>query len=183
MDDITLIRLCKSGNREAFETLITKYYLPLIKFFYSHTHDPRLSEDLTHDVVLKFMENIHKYTPIRGIGFSSWLFRIALNTYTDYVRKNSGCREIPLNEDMELTGDYDVTEDVAIKITREELGRKLHLLPRPMRTLLILRYINSFNYDEIAKITGIAKAKLKSRLNYSLKKLKALYEPERRVTD
>lgn len=183
MDDIALIRQCKSGNREAFDTLITKYYLPLIKFFYNHTHDPRLCEDLTHDVVLKFMENIHKYSPIKGIGFSSWLFRIAFNTYVDYVRKNSSCREIPLDEDFELAGSYDVTEDVAAKMTCEELGRKLHLLPQPMKTLLILRYINGFNYDEIVKITGIAKAKLKSRLNYSLRKLKDLYEPERRASD
>lgn len=183
MDDITLIRQCKSGKREAFDTLVTKYYLPLIKFFYNHTKDPRLSEDLTHDVVLKFMENLHKYSPVRGIGFSSWLFRIAYNTYVDYVRKNSGCHETPLDEDVELTSSYDVTEDVAAKITREELSRKLHLIPQSMRTLLILRYINDFNYDEIVKITGIAKTKLKSRLNYSLKKLKDLYEPERRMTD
>lgn len=181
MDDITLIRQCKSGKRAAFDTIINKYYLPLIRFFYNHTRDPRVCEDLTHDVVLKFMENIHKYTPISGIKFSSWLFRIAYNTYVDYVRKSYGYHEIPLDEDIKLADTCDTIEDVVMRMTYEELGRKLHLLPQSMRTLLILRYINNFNYHEIEKITGITKVKLKSRLNYSLKKLKELYEPERRA--
>jgi DNA-directed RNA polymerase specialized sigma24 family protein len=44
-----------------------------------------------------------------------------------------------------------------------------------MRTLLILRYINGLSYAEIEKITGIEKTKIKSRIHYSLDKMKKLY--------
>lgn len=175
MDDLALIKQCKAGKRAAFDAIIKKYYLPLIKFFYNHTGDSRVCEDLTHDVMLKFIENIHKYNPIKGVKFSSWLFRIAYNTYIDHVRKTPGQREIPLDEETGIDSGHDIADEVITSMEYEELHGKLCLLPHTMRTLLILRYINKLNYNEIQKITGIDKTKIKSKLHYSLRKIKDLY--------
>lgn len=175
MDDITLIRQCKKGKREAFETIIKKYYLPLARFFYKHIQDPHVCEDLTHDVIVKFMENVHKYNPVKGIKFSSWLFRIAYNTYIDYLRKQPQQNESVSDHEMELCDSRNTADEALLRIEYEELDKNLHLLPCRMRTLLVLRYINGLSYAEIEKITGIEKTKIKSRIHYSLDKLKKLY--------
>ncbi len=178
LDDIVLIRQCKKGERTAFETIIKKYYLPLTGFFYKHIQDPHICEDLTHDVIVKFLENVHQYKPIKGIRFSSWLYRIAYNTYIDYLRKLPTRNEVALEHEMELCDSHNTAEEVALSIECEELEKKLHLLPSRMRTLLVLRYINGMSYEEIEKITGIEKTKIKSRIHYSLQKIKKLYEKE-----
>ena len=46
-----------------------------------------ISEELTHETVIKLIEKIDRYRMIPGAKFSSWLYRIAYNTYVDYVRK------------------------------------------------------------------------------------------------
>lgn len=179
LDDIALVRHCKKGNRDAFDTIIKKYYLPLNKFFYKHTHDPKVCEDLTHDVVIKLLENINRYNPIRGVKFSTWLFKIAYHTYIDYIRKLSGKKEVALDETFGLPDKAVTSEELILtQVECEELNQKLHTLPQEMRTLLILRYMNGFGYSEIGKITGIQESKVKSRLHYSLKKLKSLYALE-----
>lgn len=178
MDDIALIRQCKKGKRTAFELIIKKYYLPLTRFFYKHIQDPHVCEDLTHDVIVKFMENVHKYKPIKGIKFSSWLFRIAYNTYIDYLRRLPQKNEEALDHEMELCDSHNTADEALLRIEYEELDRNLHLLPCRMRTLLVLRYINGLSYAEIEKITGIEKTKIKSRIHYSLDKMKKLYSRE-----
>lgn len=87
LNELKLISLCKKGEKEAFEKLITKYYLPLYRFFYKNINDSGICEDLTHETVIKLIENIGKYTPIKEAKFSTWLFKIAYNTYADFYRK------------------------------------------------------------------------------------------------
>ena len=178
MDDIALIRQCKKGNRTAFEKIIKKYYLPITRFFYKHIQNTHVCEDLTHDVFVKFIENVHKYSPIKGIKFSSWLFRIAYNTYIDYLRKLPQQNEVAIDNETELCDNHNTADEVLLKIEYDELEKNLHLLPCRMRTLLILRYINGLSYAEIEKITGIEKAKIKSRIHYFLDKMKKLYRKE-----
>ena len=177
MNDLNLISSCKKGEKEAFEKLIEKYYLPLHKFFYKNTGNEKLCEDLTHETVIKLIENVDKFNPVMGAKFSTWLFRIAYNTYVDYLRKNGRIKNTPL-ESVELTleSDYDLQNSIIKNEEREYLHLRINALPENMKILITLRYLNGFGYSEISKITGIGKAKVKSRLHYAMEKLRALYQ-------
>ncbi len=176
LDDLKLIGLCKKGEKEAFEKLITKYYLPLHKFFYKNSCDKKLCEDLTHETVIKLIENIDKFSPLRGAKFSTWLYRIAYNTYVDYLRKNGRAKHTSLeNVEMTLDSKYDLQDKIIKKEEKEYLYCKLDKLSGNMKMLITLRYLNGFSYSEISRITGISKTKVKSRLHYSMKKLRKLY--------
>lgn len=83
-----------------------------------------------------------------------------------------------IDDETELCDNHNTADEVLLKIEYDELEKNLHLLPCRMRTLLILRYINGLSYAEIEKITGIEKAKIKSRIHYSLDKMKKLYRKE-----
>ncbi len=81
-----------------------------------------MCEDLTHDVFVKFMENVYKYSPIKGIKFSSWLFRIAYNTYIDYLRKLPQQNEVAIDDKTELCDSHNTADEA---LTRD--NKKFYL--------------------------------------------------------
>lgn len=179
LDDIKLINRCKKGEKKAFEKLIKKYYLTLYKFFYKNSEDKMLSEDMTHETTIKLIEGIDKFKLITGVKFKTWLFKIAYNTYVDYLRKNNKVQYTPFEDvEMSIESNFDIQDSILRNEEKDSLYTKLDCLPENMKLLVTLRYINGFGYGEISKITGISKAKIKSRLHYAMEKLRALYKEE-----
>lgn len=176
MHDEQLVEMCKKGEKQAFEELIGKYYLPLNKFFYKLLGNPETCEDLTHDVIVKLIRNIEKYRPVLGAKFSTWLFRIAYNTYIDYV-KRPGARESAYDEAAGgMASGEDIHESVEKRIDRQFMRQCVNELPCEMKTLVILRYFGGFGYPEISEITGMSVKKVKWKLHSSLEKLKKNFD-------
>ncbi len=175
MNDEQLVALCKTGEKQAFEELIRRYYLPLNKFFYKLLKDAAVCEDLSHDVIIKLIENIERYRSVTGVKFSTWLFKIAYNRYIDYLKKSPADRETCLDEAaMELSSAADTHDSAWKNMRNENLRRMLDQLPDEMKMLVILRYYSDFSYSAIGKIMGMSLVTVKWKLHNSVKKLKSL---------
>lgn len=155
------------------EQLIEKYYLPLKAFFYKLTQNPAVCEDLTHNVVVKFMRNVDKYRSGFGAKFSTWLFKIAYNEFLNFVQRNPAKKEVLLDESVyQITDSSDVDEAVEKRLLKQAMRTKMKNLPEDMMTLIILRYYNEFSYQEISAITGMHTGKVKWKLHDALEKLR-----------
>lgn len=175
MNDEKLVALCKTGEKQAFEELIRKYYLPLNKFFYKLLKDARACEDLAHDVIIKLIENIERYRPVAGAKFSTWLFKIAYNVYIDYLKKSPVNRETSMEEStVGLTLDSDVHDSAWRNIESAGLRLMLDQLPGEMKSLIILKYYKEFSYSEVGEIMGMNTVTVKWKLHNSVKKLKSM---------
>jgi RNA polymerase sigma-70 factor, ECF subfamily len=175
LNDEQLVALCKIGEKQAFEELIRRYYLPLNKFFYKLLKDALVCEDLSHDVIIKLIENIEKYKFVAGVKFSTWLFKIAYNRYIDYLKKSPVNRETCLDEAAtELPSAADTHDSACKNMESSNLRLMLNQLPGEMKTLIILRYYNDFSYSEIGEIMGMSLVTVKWKLHNSVKKLKSL---------
>jgi len=173
LNDQQLVALCKKGDRLAFEELINRYYLPLYKFFYKHIFDPKASEDLTHDVVIKLIENIDKYRSYFNSKFSTWLFKIAYNTYLDYVRKRPADREAAYEEAAAgIPCEKDMLDRVVQQLDAKKLKQKIDELPAEMKSLIVLRYFKDFSYSDIGKIMGMGPKTVKWKLHNAMERLK-----------
>ncbi|MCX7711087.1 MAG: RNA polymerase sigma factor [Clostridia bacterium] len=175
MNEQQLISRCKKGDRKALEEIISLYYMPLNRYFYSLCKDVHISQDLTHETVVKLIKNIDKYKALFGAKFSTWLFRIAYNTYIDHVRKFS----LQLNEPLEnyfhsLATDDHVHTEVSRKLDMEELSRVMGNLPPEMKSLIALRYLNELSYEDIGQIMGMTSKTVKWKLHNAMDKLKKL---------
>jgi RNA polymerase sigma-70 factor, ECF subfamily len=86
-------------------------------------------------------------------AFSTWLYRVALNTAIDIIRKKS---ILPVHTELSGT-EYNIAEDK--NNTESENKDKLYLAINQLSDVekaIIILYLEDFSYYEIAQITGIS---------------------------
>ena len=158
-DDQILVRQCQNGDRRAFETLVDKYQKPLFNLALRMTRNYTDAQDIAQIAFLKAYENLasfdHKYK------FFSWLYRIAVNESLNHVNQRRHADQ--LNEDMASEGQSpDVLYD------KDETSRRvqdaLMELKEEYRSVIVLKHLQGFSYEQISEILEIPEKKVKSRL-------------------
>ncbi len=71
---------------EAFKPLYEKYFKKIFLFVLRRVNEKEIARDITQQIFLKALNSIRKFQ-LRGLPFSAWLFRIAINECNDYFRK------------------------------------------------------------------------------------------------
>lgn len=164
-EDLSLIgKVLILGDKRAFDSLTLKYQNFVRRFLLNLCNgDAMLADDLAQETFIKTYLNLQNFKGIAN--FSTWLTRIAYNTFYDYVRNKKeifepievACFEIsPTNE---LMGNYDF----------EQL---LKILNPQERSVVLLFYMEDFPIKKIAKTMQIPTGTVKSLLSRSKKKLK-----------
>jgi len=129
--------------------------------------------DITQDVFLKVYNNIAKFD--EESNFTAWLLRLSKNYCIDFWRKHKHSRKnIELDDNIrnEYSDAADTPEDTVIKNSDANyLRQKLLLLPPDLRSLVIMRDIQDFSYQEIATHLDIPLGTIKSRINRARTKL------------
>jgi len=161
------------GNPEHFRPLYEKYFRKIFLFILHRVSDKESAADLTSQVFLKALTNISRYS-FKGLPFSSWLYRIAVNECNDYFRKNKRVRTVVL-EDTIANSLYD---ELFENEARDELKSKLPLVfdrlkPEELQ-LIELRFLESRPFKEVAEILGITENNAKVRVYRILDKMKQI---------
>jgi RNA polymerase sigma-70 factor, ECF subfamily len=159
---------------EAFRPLYEKYYRSIFLFVLHRLGDKDLTADITSQVFLKALLKLNKYE-FRGLPFSSWLYRIAVNECNDFFRKNKRERLVVL-EDAHAEMLY---EELFGQEVMEELKNKLpYILERLTHEELQfveLRFMEGRAFKEMAEILGISENYAKVRTYRILEKMKKLF--------
>jgi RNA polymerase sigma-70 factor (ECF subfamily) len=158
-------------DRTAFKPIYEKYFKTIFLFVHKRVGDKEVSGDITQQVFLKALVQLDKFQ-FRGVPFSAWLYRIALNECNDYFRKTRKHRQVVV-DDAQVEGLFEEmqTEDSPIDL----LGRLqeiLQTLSPPELELVELRYFESMAFRDIAGIYGITENHAKVKLYRVLEKLK-----------
>lgn len=151
---------------EAFDTYHKEIYRYI---FYKTKMRKALAEDLTQEVFFKVWENRKRYKK-ETASIRTWLFKIARNLVIDnYRKKNTETLDSEYgNEAKDKTNVY---ERILAKKTVED---SLKLLNERERELIVLRYIQEFEIEEIAKIINKNYESTKVSIHRSLQKLKLI---------
>ena len=163
----SLVQRLRAADRDAAAELVDKYYRQIYVFMLRYGHPPALSEDLTQECFIKAWQNI---TQLRnGKALKSWLYRIALNVSRQYLRQNKKRFENETQNSEILkqieanTDDHQAAEQMKI------LHKAVKDLSEKLKQAIILHYFQQLTIAESAKVAGISKGTLKSRLNRGLK--------------
>ena len=104
-----LIKQAQQGNSQSFGSLVLNYE----KFIYntafrmlSNAEDAR---DIAQEALIKAYKNIDKFD--FNSSFSTWLYRITVNTCIDELRKRKGKETYSTDSQDEETGLYDRIEE------------------------------------------------------------------------
>ena len=193
-EDATLIADLKAGSEEAFGILIAQYHQPLYSLIARSLSDPADAADITQEVFIKVFRSIcsfHGQSSLR-----TWLYRIALREASNQRRwwSRHKRQEITIDssdldpEDSEGTG-FCLTSRLADNTcspfdhaaqgeVRERVEAALRQIPEAFRTVVILREIEGFSYEEIAEILNTNLGTVKSRLTRGRSALRTLLVAE-----
>jgi RNA polymerase sigma-70 factor (ECF subfamily) len=115
--------------------------------------------DVMQEIFIKAYKNLNSFDT--SLSFSSWIYRIAHNEAVSWYRKHNVRPEGHLIADGEevlaLIKSKEEGVDVAFdkEVNAEELGRAMAELDDKYREVLILRYFENKEYEEISDILKI----------------------------
>jgi len=159
---------------EAFRPLYEKYYKRLYLFLLHRTGEKESAADLCQQVFLKALKGQSKFQ-YRGLPFSAWLYRIAINECNDFFRQAQKIRTVTLDNG----GIAHLFEEMMAENTMEELHRKLPLILQQLDHqelhLIELRFFEGRHFKEIGDILQITENYAKVKTYRVLDRMKKLF--------
>ncbi len=143
----------------------------LTNFAYYLSQDEADSEDLVQDTFIKAYKAAESYE--LGTNSKAWLFRIMKNTFiNEYKRRKRRGQTVDYEEiityhdeeDSPLTSYTDLRTEIFGSMMGDEMMIAINELPTDYRTILILCYVEEFQYEELAAIFEIPIGTVRSRL-------------------
>jgi RNA polymerase sigma factor (sigma-70 family) len=150
-----------------FTKMVREYRKTIYSVCYFFSDNPTEVDDLFQEVLVNLWKGFPEF---RGeSSLKTWIWRISLNTCCSLQRKNNrNVPTIPLAIDKDLFSESD------------EVGRQVKMLYDRINKLevfdraIILLWLESMSYDEIAAIVGITTASVTSRLFRIKEQLKSM---------
>lgn len=194
-DDAALVADLKAGSEEAFAILIAQYHQPLYSLIARSLNDPADAADITQEVFIKVFRSIGGFHG--DASLRTWLYRIALREASNQRRWWSRHKKQEITIDSPAAPESDLEggcfclgatladdsespfDHAAHAEVRERVEAALRLLPEAFRTVVILREIEGFSYEEIAEILNTNLGTVKSRLTRGRSALRALLVAEK----
>ncbi|TAE47555.1 MAG: sigma-70 family RNA polymerase sigma factor [Bacteroidetes bacterium] len=153
-----------------FRVLYERYHERLYLFIWRRCSDENLCADLTQQVFLKALQKLDRYES-RGLPFSAWLCRIALNEVNMYYRQSKRRRTIRLDQ-AQLPALVAETRQPFSAESTELIVKALQFLKPEEAELIRLRFFEEMPFREIGLIFGISENNAKVKLYRVLGKLK-----------
>ncbi len=190
-EEAAIITELKAGSEEAFAWLIARYHQPIYSLVARTIQNPADAPDLTQEIFLKVYRGIGGFHG--DASLRTWIYRIALHEASNQRRWWSRHRrqEITIETEVAQTGDghpvclKDTLADdhespfdfAAHEQIRARVEAELREVPEPFRTVVVLRDIEGFAYEEVADILNVNIGTIKSRLMRGRAHLKKRLEP------
>jgi len=168
------IILKSQADPEAFRPLYEKYFKRIFLFVHHRVGEKALTADISSQVFLKALLNIKKFS-FRGLPFSAWLFRIALNECNDFFRKNKRYRLVTMEESMVDHLYEELTAETRLEDLRQRLPTILQKLSANELQIIELRFFEERPFKEVADILGITETYAKVKVYRILEKMKKLF--------
>ena len=174
-EDYKWVSRCQKGEVQAFEALVEKYQKKVLNITYRMIGNYEDACEVVQEAFLSAYKGIRKF---RGEArFSTWLYSIAINHAKNHLRKMSARshHETPAPDDpVEIEGgpgrgggpasDSPIVEQLEKKEIQAKVQEGINLLDEEYRTVLVLRDLQDFSYEEISDILKIPDGTVKSRL-------------------
>jgi RNA polymerase sigma-70 factor (ECF subfamily) len=168
LNDDELIKLVQSGEVSPYDELVRRYQIKILDLCYKMLKNYDDARDIAQEVFLKAYRNINKF--YGRSKFSTWLYRIAVNTCLNFIKKQRPTEEIK-EEILEMAKDNPV-QRYKNKRIREEIYGAVARLPNVQKTVFTLRALEEMPYQEISEILKKPLSTVKVDYHLAVKNLK-----------
>jgi len=190
IDEAILVEQTRSGDMNAFSRLVTRYQDRVLNACWRICGNLEDAQDLTQEAFLRALEAIGSFS--HKAGFYTWLFRIAVNLSISHRRRKARTATLSLHgpdgrcisehQTARLVGGGSAEpDDPPARLSARETGRLvregLEQLDDDHRAVIVLRDLESFNYQQIAQILDLPVGTVKSRLHRARMELRERLKP------
>jgi RNA polymerase sigma-70 factor (ECF subfamily) len=163
------IRAIAAGDSAAFQRLIDREGVRLLRFARGLLGNLEEAEDAVQDTLIRLWENAARWTPDARI--TTWLHRVCYNRSIDMLRRRRAFVDDGVLEDVQ-----DPAETPEASLIESESGLALRAaieaLPPRQRTAILLFHFQDSSQREAAEIMGISETAFESVLARARRQLK-----------
>lgn len=163
LDDNALAARARTGDERAFEILIERHYDRMFRMAFKWCHNRESAEDITQNACIKLARAISTFNG--KAAFTSWLYRLVINTAIDWQRQNIK----PSEEIGEET--VSVPAGVEERMIAEEGLARVMALPEKEKTALLLVLGEGLSHREVAVIMECRESTVSWYIHEARKKL------------
>lgn len=180
--DAKLIDRVKAGDRAAFQQLVEKYQARAYRIAFEIVGSKEDAEDVIQESFVKAYLSLDKFR--QQAAFYTWFYRIVYNMAIDARRRRARRGGTPAEYDDELLNKQESNTSTlgSVETPESSLYRKeqsarisaaLQTISEEHRAVITLREFDGLSYDDIARVTGVTRGTVMSRLHYARKRLQA----------
>ncbi len=176
-DEAMLVQRAVEHDAEAFGKLYDMHVGRIYKHIYYRVGNEADAEDLTQQVFLKAWQAIHRYKKTTS-PFIAWLMTISHNQVIDFyrTRKDKAYIEAEVLADGPASRPEQTTE---ANFEQQHLRRAILRLGGDEQQVVILRFIEGFEFAEIASVMKKKEGNVRVILHRALVKLRDILEKEK----
>ena len=168
--DARLIERFQDGNPEVFDLLYVRHHSRIYGVILTIISNPEDALDITQDVFLKAYQSLNTFK--KASQFYSWLYRIAINSCVDYMRRWPQRRTLsdnPISDDVYYHHESArQLPSPSMALEHEELSmflqRAVQELTPKQREVFLLRYREELPLKAIAHRLGRSIGTVKAHL-------------------
>ena len=175
-DEATLVQRAIGRDPEAFGRLYDIHVDRVYRHIYYRVGNEQDAEDLTQQVFLKAWQAIERYKKL-GSPFVAWLMTISHNLVVDFYRTRKEKAQIEVEV---LADDSPSRPEQAAQASFEQqrLRRAILKLGSDEQQVIILRFIEGFEFSEIASVLKKKEGNVRVILHRALIKLRNILEKD-----
>ncbi len=176
-DNEIVSRIKDTGDYTLYSVIVERNKNRLFRLclgFFAYEED---AEDVLQDIFVKAFEKLERF---KGTAdFSTWLYRIAINTCLNEKRK--GHRRMFLNREYDVepswlkgTEEYTPESAMITKDTFVHINNSVARLPDRQKTAYVLSKFDDLSLDEIADIMELGKTAVDSLLQRARRNINSM---------
>ena len=170
-EDRQLVADALGGDQRAYERLVGKYQIALVRHVGKMVRDSQEVDDLVQEAFVKAFNSLASYSP--AYAFSTWLYRIATNHTIDYIRKKK-LSTVSIDKPLQ-TGDGEMRMELPDSTYRPDraivtsqrnqiLHDAIEQLPPKYHQVIVMRHQEERSYDEIAEVLDLPLGTVKAHI-------------------
>ena len=174
-DDVLIARIA-GGDRLAMQVLFARHHVRVYRFVLRLVRNEATAEDLISEVFLDIWRQAGKFEGRSAV--STWMLSIARFKALSALRRRQD-EELDEETAERIEDQADNPETALAKKDKGALLRQcLTALSTEHREVIDLVYYHEKSVEEVAEITGIPEATVKTRMFYARKKLSELLKEQ-----
>ncbi|MBL7767521.1 MAG: RNA polymerase sigma-70 factor [Flavipsychrobacter sp.] len=170
LSDNELFRLVGQGDHVIFEKIVTRFNPRLYSFACKMSKSDLWAEEIVQEVWVQVWLGRERIADLANP--TSYLFTIAAHKIIDSLRKNKKELKAQYLLSQELNYYEECRSGYDVKLAQKIINQSIQQLPAQRQKVFELKYLEGYNYEQIANNLGISKNTVRNHMVKALESLR-----------